>query len=426
LLDIKFIERHADEVAENARVRGADVDVKAIVELESERRAVTVEAEELRRQINQQAKQWRGAGDPEEHRAAAQELKQREREATARLRVLREDLDERMSWLPNMLDPRVPIGGDEQDVVIREVGTIPEFGFEPRSHDQLAEALGLLDIARGVKLAKSRFYCLMREAVELRYALTRMFSDLVAHEDWVLVSPPYMAKDATLFASGYLPFGARDNFRIEGEDLSLIGTSEQALLGMHLDETLTELPLLYLGDSMCFRTEAGSYGRDTSGILRVHQFFKLEQIVYCRPDDAEEWHLRCLENEERMLQRLELPYRVVITSSGDLAAAGRLKYDAEAWFPSQGRYRELTSNTNLTDYQTRRGKIRYKDATDRGFPYTISATAFTDRHILSLLENHQRADGSIGIPAALQPYMNGRTEITGRRERAAGALEARA
>jgi seryl-tRNA synthetase len=221
-----------------------------------------------------------------------------------------------------------------------------------------------------------------------------------------------MAKAKTLFASGYLPFSKKDNFKIENEDLSLIGTSEQALLGIHLDETLTELPRLYAGDSMCFRTEAGSYGRDTAGILRVHQFYKLEQIVYCHPAESEKWHLACLDNEEWIMKELNVPYRVVLTASQDLAAPGRIKYDTEGWLPSQQRYREMTSNTDMGDYQCRRGNIRFKIGGEKGFPHTISATGFADRLIVAILENYQQEDGSVKIPDKLVPYMDGKAALT--------------
>jgi seryl-tRNA synthetase len=252
---------------------------------------------------------------------------------------------------------------------------------------------------------------LKNEAVRIRYALIQMFTDKLTDQGFELVSPPYLTKDLTLYASGYLPFAQKDNFKIVNEDLSLIGTSEQSLLGIHLDEILVKLPLLYLGDSMCFRTEAGSYGRDTAGILRVHQFYKLEQIVYCHPDESEAWHLKCLENEEWLMQELEIPYQVVLTASQDLAAPGRMKYDTEAWIPSQGKYRETTSNTNMDDYQTRRGNIRFKIGKEKGFPHTISATGFCDRLIIAIMENYQEADGSIVIPQKLVPYMGGLSVI---------------
>ncbi|GAB4556758.1 MAG: serine--tRNA ligase [Haliangiales bacterium] len=415
MLDIKFITQNPDAVKENARIRGYEVDIDGILELDGQRRAVQQQFETLRHESKALAKQWKQADGADERRARAQAIKAEESELSDRLRALEEAIDDKAQWLPNMLDERVPIGDESATKLLRTVGEAPTFDFALRSHDELGELCDLIDIPRGVNAAKSRFYCLKNEAVKLRHALLRMFADHVEPQGFQLICPPFLARTRTLFASGYLPFAGNDNYKIEGEDLSLIGTSEQSLLGLHLDEVLTELPLLYLGDSMCFRTEAGSYGRDTAGILRVHQFYKLEQLVYCHPSESERWHLVCLENEEWLLQQLEIPYQVVLIASGDMGAPGAIKYDVEAWLPSQDKYRELTSNTNISDYQTRRGKIRYKLGKDKGYPHTISATGFSDRMLIALLENHQRADGSIAIPAPLVPYMGGQTEIRPRR-----------
>jgi seryl-tRNA synthetase len=414
MLDLRFVEANPDLVRANLEHRAADVDLDAILALIARRRALVGEVDGLRAQIKTLAAQTRGPVD-EAHRQRARELREQEAACDRELTVVETDLNERAAWLPNMLDARVPVGGEEANQILRVVGDPPAFDFEPKPHHEIGERLGLIDVARGVRAAGARFYLLKNEAVRLRYALVRMLLDRCAAQGFELVSPPYLARPQTLFASGYLPFAQKDNFRLADSDLSLIGTSEQSLLGIHLDEQLAELPLCYLGDSMCFRTETGNYGRDTAGIFRVHQFYKLEQIVYCRPAESEEWHLRCLENEEWLLQQLELPYRVVLTAAGDLAPPGAIKYDCEAWFPSQARYREVTSNTNLTDYQTRRGGIRYKLGTERGFPQTISATGFTDRHVLAILENFQQPDGSVAIPSRLQPYMDGQIAIQPRR-----------
>lgn len=417
MLDIKLITQNPDAVKENCRRRGYDVDVDAILATDGERREVLRRYEAVRQESRTLAKQWKQSDGAEERRARGQALKAEEAELAERLRELEQEVEEKISWLPNMLDERVPLGGEEANVVVRTVGEPRAFDFAPRSHEELGTMLDLIDIPRGVNAAKARFYCLKNEAVKLRYALIRMFSERVEAQGFQLVCPPFLARNRTLFASGYLPFADKDNFKIEGEDLSLIGTSEQALLGIHMDEVLTELPLLYLGDSLCFRTEAGSYGRDTAGILRVHQFYKLEQIVYCHPSESEKWHQACQDNEEWLMRELGIPYRVLLMAAGDTGAPGHIKYDSEAWLPSQGKYREVTSNTNITDYQTRRGRIRYKLGKDKGYPHTISATGFSDRLIIAILENFQQADGSVAIPERLVPYMNGQTRITPRAAR---------
>ena len=409
MLDIRFVENNLDIVKENCRKRGCNINVEEIVNLEQERRAIIGNLDAVRQEVNNLSKQWRLLEDEEKEqlKVKAQELKDLESTYSDQLQKVEQDLQKKASWLPNLLDPRVPIGTEEDNIVVKEVGEPTLFDFRPRSHDDIGKILDIIDIPRGINTAKSRFYLVKNEFVRMRYALIQMFIDHVSEQGFQLICPPYLAKERTLYTSGYLPFAQKDNFKVSGEDLSLIGTSEQSLLGMHIDEILRELPLLYLGDSMCFRTEVGSAGRDVSGILRVHQFYKLEQIVYCHPDESELWHQKCLENEEWLMEELNIPYRVVLTATHDLAFAGRVKYDTEAWFPSQNRYRETTSNTNLGDFQTRRGMIRFKIDKEKGYPHVISATGFCDRLILAILENYQQANSSVVVPEKLVPYMGG-------------------
>jgi len=414
MLDVKFIVENRDRVVDNAKLRGFDVDIDGIIAIDAERRRLITELDNLRATARRLSKSQRGAPS-EETRDQARKLRDDEGRLSVELETVNTELQRLLSYVPNLLDPRVPIGDDDAYTVMRHVGEPRRFAFEPKSHDEIALRLGIIDFEHAVNTAGSRFYNFINDGVIMRMALTRMFLDQVKGQGFTLVSPPYLAKARTLYIAGYLPFAEKDNFRVEGRDLSLIGTSEQSLLGMHADEMLPALPLMYLGDSMCFRTEAGSYGRDVKGILRVHQFYKLEQLIYCHPDDAERMHLLCLDNEEQFMKDLGVPYRAIICSSSDLAAPGALKYDTEAWLPSQEQYREMTSNTNLTDYQTRRGNVRYKGPDGiRVFPYTISATGFADRLIAAIIENYQQADGSVRIPEKLVPYMGGLTELTSR------------
>ncbi|MEG8280621.1 serine--tRNA ligase [Streptomyces sp. AHA2] len=408
MLDLNYVLQHQDEVVRNCADRGYDIDIERIVRLDRERRAAIGRLDETRHNITVLGQQWKNATDKDEHRRRAVALKEERAQREAETEKVEAELREVLSWLPNMLDERVPVGGEEDNRIIRTVGEPPALAFEPRPHEEIGRLTATIDIPHGVNVAGSRFYLLMNEAVQMRYALTDLFAKRARQQGFELVSPPYLARRETLFASGYLPFQSKDNFAV-GEDLTLIGTSEQSLLGMHVGETLDRLPLLYLGDSMCFRTEAGSYGRDTAGILRVHQFYKLEQFVYCRPDESEHYHQLCLDNEEWLMTELGIPYQVVLTGSKDLGAPGRIKYDTEAWLPSQGRYREMTSNTNMGDYQARRGRIRYKIGEEKGFPHTISATGFCDRLILAILENCQQEDGSVRVPELLVPYLG--TEV---------------
>ncbi|MFD9793385.1 serine--tRNA ligase [Streptomyces sp. NPDC059070] len=421
MLDAHFILQHPEEVAENCARRGYAVDIEEITRLDRERREGIQRLDATRHRITALGREWKDATDQDAHRREAASLKELRAEQEALLEDVEKQLRHHLERLPNMLDPRVPVGGEEKNTVVRTVGEPAALPFTPRSHEEIGRLTGTIDIPRGVNVAGSRFYLLMNEAVQLRQALTDVFVKRTRAQGFDLVSPPYLARRETLFASGYLPFQGEDSFAVADSDLSLIGTSEQSLLGMHVGETLTQLPLMYLGDSMCFRTEAGSYGRDTAGILRVHQFYKLEQFIYCHPDESEHYHQLCLDNEEWLMQELGVPYQVVLTGSKDLGAPGRMKYDTEAWLPSQGRYREMTSNTNMGDFQARRGGIRYKIDGEKGHPHTISATGFCDRLIIAILENFQQEDGSVRVPELLVPYLG--TEVipvrTGERRRPA-------
>lgn len=406
MLDLRFIEENADQVRENCRLRGYDSDVDELLRLNADRKRRQGEMDDIRRQANEIAKSFK-QGVSEEKREQAKQLNAQLADLEEQQKSAEADLHEIWSRVPNMLDERVPHGGEAENKDVRVVGEAPQFDFKPKTHEEIGLALNVLDIERCTNAAKNRLYALKNEAVLMRMALVRMFVKHCADQGFELISPPVFAKNASLFTSGYLPFASKDNFKIEGEDLSLIGTSEQVILGLHMDEILTKLPVLYLGDSMCFRTEAGAAGKDTKGILRAHQFYKLEQMVFCHPDESEKWHLQCLENEEWILQQLGLHYRVIICASEDLAAPGALKYDTEAWLPTQNTFREMTSNTNLTDYQARRGKIRFKVDGQKGHVHTISATGLVDRMIAVILECYQNEDGSVTMPPALVPYMDG-------------------
>ncbi|MFK0294378.1 aminoacyl--tRNA ligase-related protein, partial [Streptomyces sp. NPDC090442] len=320
---MKFILENPKAVIENCARRGYDVDIERIVSLDRERRETITRLDETRHGITVLGREWKNATDKDEHRRKANALKEDRTHLETQLEGIETTLQQILERLPNMLDPRVPVGGEEENEIVRTVGTPPSFDFAPRSHEELGRLTATIDIPRGVNVAGSRFYLLMNEAVQIRYALTDLFIKRAREQGFDLVSPPYLARRETLFASGYLPFQDKDNFTVNDSDLSLIGTSEQALLGMHVGEILPRLPLLYLGDSMCFRTEAGSYGRDTAGILRVHQFYKLEQFVYCHPSESEHYHQLCLENEEWLMRELGIPYQVVLTGSQDLGAPGR-------------------------------------------------------------------------------------------------------
>jgi seryl-tRNA synthetase len=402
MVDVRDVVADPDAVRSLCAARGIDVDIDRIIELDGLRRRLIRTVDELRHRSKTLSRKRSGdVGDGE----TAKRIRIEERELSSRLREVTTELDELRDWLPNVLDSRVPMGGEDATEVVRVVGPLPAFAFEPQPAHVIGQRLGIIEIEGAVRSAQPRFYAFVDQAVLLRQALVRMFTEHVRDQGFRLLSPPTLAKPETLRASGYLPFQGRDNFALRDEPLSLIGTSEQAILGMHMGTTFVRLPVAYLGDSMCYRTEAGSYGRDTAGILRAHQFYKLEQFVFCHPSDSEHWFQRCLANEEWLLVELGIPYQVVCTAAGDLGAPAMIKFDTEAWFPAQGRYRELTSNSNLGDFQTRRGGISFTFDDDKGAPHTISATAFTDRLILALLETYQQEDGSVLLPAALAPWL---------------------
>jgi seryl-tRNA synthetase len=405
MIDLKKLAADPEEYRRSLVKRGAEsVDVEGVLKAQQEVTQLTQEYEQLRVRSKELTK--RAARD-EALRAEARDLREQQTEVETRLRQAREELTTKASWLPNYLDDRVPAGDESDNKVIR-AATLPTDDRTYRPHDEIAQGLGILDTERAAKLSGSRFYVLKGDGVRLRLAMFQLYLDMVEGQGFELVSPPVLAKRFSFYASGYLPFAQSDNFGVVDSELSLTGTSEQALLAMHADEVLPELPLKYLGDSMCFRTEAGSHGRDVRGMLRVHQFYKLEQFLFCAPDEVEALHLQMLDNEVAFIDALNVPSQTIICSSGDVAAPGFFKYDVEAWFPASGTYRELTSNTNLTDYQTRRAGIRTRIDGKMVHPYTISATGFCDRHIAALLENNQLPDGSVTVPEALRPYLGGR------------------
>ena len=404
MIDIRILREDPERVKENCRRRGCPVDVDEIIAKDAEYRRLVRETEELRalrKRLSRQAKD-----DP----AARERVRQIKPEIAAnedRMAELRREIDELLAWLPNFLADDVPPGESDQDnVVVRTWGEKPAFDFEPQPHDVIGDTLGIIDTARGAKVAQSGFYYWAGKGAQLAMALFWWAQQELVRRGFTLFMTPCVAKPRTLFGTGYLPFFEDQIYRIEGEDLALIGTSEQTLVAYHADEILDgdDLPKCYTAFSPCFRTEAGSYGREVRGIFRVHQFHKVEQIVFCLPEDSPRYHAMCQENEEYFLQALGIPYRTVNVCVGDMGAPGYKKYDVEAWFPGYGGYREVTSNTNLTDFQARRLGIRYRKGGEKGFVHTISATGVTDRLVCAILENFPQADGSAVVPEVLRPY----------------------
>lgn len=409
MLDIKFIRENIDEVKKNNLRRAGRADVDLILGLDEERRKLISKLEPLRHLLKKKDR------PQEEEIEKLRQIGEQIRGIEEELKSAEESLEREASLLPNMLSENVPDGeSDKDNVEIKRAGDIPKFNFEPLDHQAIGERLNIIDTERASKVAQSGFYFLKNDGVKLRLALINFAFSVLESEGFELFFTPHLAKTRTLFGTGYLPFFEDQIYRVGESDLSLIGTSEQMIVAYHADEILNEdnLPKLYAGYSSCFRTEAGSYGKDTRGIFRVHEFAKTEQIVFCKPKESDKWLNKTIEIEEKLCSELRVPYRVMRICVGDLGAPGYEKYDLEAWFPSQQRYREVTSATNLTDFQTRRLNIRYKEKDgNAGYLHTISSTGLTDRHLIAILENYQCSDGSVIIPERLRPYFNGRSRI---------------
>lgn len=404
MIDMKLIRENAEAVRANCVRRGFPVDIDGLLKLDADARLLSQETETLRAERNRLSKEC--AADPAA-REKVREIKQQITSKEDKLAELNDNIRKIVIRMPNMLAPDVPDGLDDTgNVEIKKVGTIPVFDFKIRDHQELGELLDILDIARGAKVAQAGFFYWKGKGAILAQSLFFWVQKVLVERGFTMFMSPCLAKERTLFGTGYLPFFADQTYNLVGEDLALIGTSEQTLVGYHADDVLdaADLPLCYTAFTPCFRTEAGSYGKASRGIFRVHQFHKVEQIVFCKPEDSVKYHEMCLANEEYILQQLGIPYHVVNVCVGDLGAPGYKKYDIEAWFAGFNAYREVTSNTNLTSFQSRRLNIRYKDGDVRDYVHTISATAVTDRVMIAILENFQQEDGTVIVPEVLRPF----------------------
>jgi seryl-tRNA synthetase len=406
MLDIKLIRSNPEMIKALVAKRGAKADVDAILAADARVRALTQEVEQLR------AKRKTLSG--KDVREAAIALREQIQGLERDLDEVTRTRDEALTWLPNLLADDTPDGADDGgNVEIARWGALPEFAFEPKTHEVIGGRLGILDTERGAKVAGAGFSYWVGDGARLAQGLFALALDILANHGFTQLFTPIVARERTFFGTGYLPFFGDQIYKIEGEDLALIGTSEQTLVAYHVDEMLQAetLPRKYCAFSPCFRTEAGAAGRETRGAFRQHQFHKVEQIVLCRPEESDAWLERCRAFEEEIMQALGLPYRVVRVCLGDMGAPGYKKYDIEAWFAGYGGWRETHSNTNILDYQTRRLNIRAKDAAGTFNPHVISATMITDRALLAILENNQEADGSVRVPKPLQACLGGRDRL---------------
>jgi seryl-tRNA synthetase len=419
VIDLRLVRENPDLVRASQRARGADESlVDALLAADVARREAVKRYDDLRGEQKTASLAVRGAS-PEERPALlerAKALAAQVKEAEEAQRAADAALRAAHLPIPNVVADEVPPGGEDDAVTLRTVGEVPAYDFPVRDHIELGELLGAIDMERGAKVSGSRFYFLTGPGALLEFALAQLAISRAVAAGFTPVIAPALVKPAAMEGTGFLGEHDEEVYRIERDDLYLVGTSEVALAGMHSDEVLdlSAGPKRYAGWSSCFRREAGSYGKDTRGIIRVHWFDKVEMFSFCRPEDTAAEHLRLLQWEEEFLQALELPYRVVDIAAGDLGTSATRKYDIEAWFPSQGTYRELTSTSDCTTFQARRLNIRYRDSdgktqTAATLNGTLCAIA---RTIACLLEVHQQADGSVHVPAALRPWLGGIESIT--------------
>ena len=414
MLDIRFVRENLELVEDSLRRRGADIDLHGLLALDEQRRSLIVRVDELRTDRNSASKAI-GAAKQRGEDAAAEMTRVRELGDTMakieeELAEITSRLDVGMLTVPNIIQPDVPTGGEDEGTQVRTWGT-PRIvdPSEVRDHLDLGTELGVIDVERGARTSGSRFAYLLGDAVRVQYALIQFALDQLSGAGFLPVVPPVLVREEALWGTGFFPAEASQIYRIpeENADLFLVGTSEVPLAALHMDEILEpeQLPLRYAGISSCFRREAGSAGKDTRGIFRVHQFDKVEMFSFTEPDASTEEHLLLLAQEEAIMQALELPYRVVNIAAGDLGSPAAQKFDIEAWIPSQGRYRELTSTSNCTDYQARRLKCRVRRAKGTEVVHTLNGTAIAiGRTLVALLENHQLGDGTVAVPEALQRF----------------------
>ena len=410
MIDLRLLREDPDAVKAAYERRGGVQDLDRVIELDARRRALLAEVERLRAQGNRASKAI-GQASPEERPAAIEQAKELSDQIKAKepeLEALTAELEEAAAFLPNLPHKSVPDGlTEEENVVERTVGEHPQFDFEALDHVALGERLGIFDSERAARTSGSRFVYLIGPGVFLEMALVRFALDHLAPRGFKPVIPPVLVRERAMYGTGFLPAEEFEYYRAERDDLYLVGTSEVPLAAMHADEILSasELPRRYAGYSPCFRREAGSYGKETKGLIRVHQFDKVEQFSFCHPDDSWDEYAAIRTNQEKILQLLEIPYRVLVMCAGDLGTAAAKKVDNEAWLPGAQRYLEVTSASNTTDYQARRLQIRFRDGDGTSLVHTLNGTACAvGRTIVALLENHQRADGSVAIPEALRPY----------------------
>ncbi|MGW0539697.1 serine--tRNA ligase [Streptomyces griseoincarnatus] len=417
MIDLRLLREDPDRVRASQRARGEDVAlVDALLSADERRRSSGVRFDELRAEQKSLGKLiGRATGDEKsELLKRAEQLKADVKAADAERDAADTETQELLLKLSNLVHPDVPVGGEEDFVTLETHGTVRDFsaeGFEPKDHLELGQLLGAIDVERGAKVSGSRFYFLTGVGALLELALVNAAMAQATAAGFTPMLTPALVRPQSMAGTGFLGQAAQDVYHLDKDDLYLVGTSEVALAAYHMDEILDagKLPLRYAGFSPCFRREAGSHGKDTRGIFRVHQFDKVEMFSYVAPEESQEEHRRLLEWEKQWLTSLELPFRVIDVASGDLGSSAARKYDCEAWIPTQGKYRELTSTSDCTEYQSRRLQIRVREDKKVRPLATLNGTlCAVPRTIVAILENHQQSDGSVRVPEVLRPYLGGR------------------
>ena len=410
MIDINVLRNEPEALERSLSRRGVEVDVDHLARLDEDIRRVRHESEQLRAEQREAGKRIAQLSGDEKQEAIAEmsRVSERYKELSAQADEKQEAFDAIWATIPNLVDDTAADGfTDADNVEIARRGEATVFEFEARDHAALGELLGVIDTERGAKVSGSRFGFLKGKAVLLEFALVRFAMEKLTAAGFIPMAPPVLVREQALFGTGFFPGDREQVYEIPEDDLFLVGTSEVPMAAYHTDEILEaeELPIRYAGFSTCFRREAGTYGKDTAGIFRVHQFDKVEMFAFVVPEESKDEHERLLALEEEIVGAYDVPYRIVNVAAGDLGSSAAKKYDIEAWFPTQNTYRELTSCSNTTDFQSRRLRIRYRGESGNELVHTLNGTAVAvGRSILAIIENHQRADGSVVIPEALRPY----------------------
>jgi seryl-tRNA synthetase len=412
VIDLKTLRENPDAIRHSQKVRGEDVAVvDQLIEADALSKAALSEFETIRAEQNALSKSV-GAAKGDEKTALlenAKELANKVKAADAKRGELEAKTREYLLKISNLIDLDAPVGGEEDFKIIEEIGKPRDFkgeGFEPKDHVELGKLLKAIDTERGAKVAGSRSYYLTGPGAMLEFALVNFALSSVVKAGFIPVIPPVLVNPAAMEGTGFLGQAAENVYHLEEDDVYLVGTSEVPLAAYHMDEIVENLPIRYAGYSSCFRREAGTYGKDTRGIIRVHQFDKVEMFSFVKPEEAKAEHLRLLEWEKDFLKAMEVPFRVIDVASGDLGSSAIRKFDCEAWIPTQGSYREVTSTSNCTEFQARRLNIRYRDDSGTKPVATLNGTLVAvPRMIVAIFENHQNQDGSVNVPKALRPFL---------------------